>query len=80
MLVEAQPEARHSAKIIAALPKAAKAYKQQIERGLDSNLWAEFYARPAALVKKAVGTGVGSGGSGGVICTVPTIPTRIRLR
>ena len=91
-LVEAQPEARHSAKIIAALPKAAEAFKQQIERGLgdnpreankarvilkdllgpiqmcpgpDGSLWAEFYARPAALLKKAVGTGVGSDGSGG---------------
>ncbi len=36
-LVEAQPETRHSAKIIAALPKAAAAYRQQIERGLDNN-------------------------------------------
>ncbi len=93
-LVEAQPEARHFAKIITALPKAAAAYRQQIERGLDDNpreankarvilkdllgpiqmcpgpngsLWAEFYARPAALVKKAVGTSVGSDGSGGRI-------------
>ncbi len=31
----------------------------------DGSLWAEFYARPAALVKKAVGTGVGSDGRGG---------------
>ncbi|TDJ33818.1 MAG: hypothetical protein E2O53_09345, partial [Gammaproteobacteria bacterium] len=36
-LVNAQPETRHSAKIIAALPKAAEAYRQQIERGLDGN-------------------------------------------
>jgi len=106
-LVNAQPEARYSAKIIAALPKVAEAYRRQIERGLDDNpreankarvilkdllgpiqmcpgpdgsLWAEFYARPAALVKKAVGTGVGSDGSGGVICAVPTVATRIRLK
>jgi hypothetical protein len=31
----------------------------------DGSLWAEFDARPAALLKKAVGTSVGSGGSGG---------------
>jgi predicted nucleic acid-binding Zn-ribbon protein len=36
-LVNAQPEARHSAKIIAALPKAAEAYRRQIKRGLDNN-------------------------------------------
>ncbi len=47
--------------------------------GPDGGLWAEFYARPAALVKKAVGTGVGSDGSGGVICTVPTVLQRVRL-
>ena len=35
--------------------------------GPDGSLWAEFYARPAALLKKAVGTGVGSDGSGGRI-------------
>ncbi len=93
-LADAQPAASQTAKIIAALPKAAEAYRRQIELGLESNpreatkarvilkkllgpiemcpepdgsLWAEFYARPAALVKKAVGTGVGSGGSGGRI-------------
>jgi hypothetical protein len=93
-LVDAQPVARHSAKIIAALPRAAAAYRKQIEKGLevnpreankarvilrdllgpiqmrpepDGSLWAEFYARPAALVKKAVGTGVGSDGSGGAL-------------
>jgi DNA invertase Pin-like site-specific DNA recombinase len=93
-LIDAQPAARHSAKILAALPNAAAAYKRQIERGLDANpreaskarailrdllgpiqmcpgedgsLWAEFDARPAALLKKAVGTSVGSGGSGGRI-------------
>jgi len=86
-----QPAARKSAKIIAALPKAAEAYRLQIDRGLNNNpqeankarvilrdllgpiemcpgpdgsLWAEFYARPAALLKKAVGTAVGSDGSG----------------
>ena len=93
-LANAQPEARNFAKIITALPKAAEAYRQQIEPELDDNpreankarvilrdllgpiemcpepdgsLWAEYYARPAALLKKAVGTGVGSGGSGGRI-------------
>ncbi len=48
--------------------------------GPDGGLWAEFYARPAALVKKAVGTGAGSNGSGGLICTVPTVPKRVRLK
>ena len=94
-LVDAQPVARHSAKIIAALPRAAEAYKKQIEKGLganpreankarvilrdllgpiqmcpepDGSLWAEFDARPAALLKKTVGTSVGSDGSGGVLC------------
>ncbi len=81
-------------KIIAALPKAAETYRQQIARGLNDNpgkankarvilkdllgpiqmcpgpdgsLLVEFYARPAALVKKAIGTSVGSDGSGGAI-------------
>jgi len=93
-LIDAQPAAIQSAKIIAALPKAAEAYRRQIELGLDGNpreatkarailkellgpiemcpepdgsLWAEFCARPAARVKKAIGTGGGSGGSGGRI-------------
>ena len=38
----------------------------------DGNLWAEFDARPAALLKKAVGTSVGSDGSGGSLCTLAT--------
>lgn len=93
-LIDAQPAARQSAKILAALPNAAAAYKREIEQGLQANpreankarvilrdllgqiqmcpgedgsLWAEFDARPAALLKKAVGTSVGSGGSGGRI-------------
>ena len=93
-LIDAQPAARDSAKILAALPNAAAAYKRQIEKGLEANpreankarvilrdslgpiqmcpgedgsLWAKFDARPAALLKKAVGTSVGSGGSGGRI-------------
>ena len=93
-LIEAQPAAQQSAKVIAALPQAAQAYRRQIERGLQANpreankarvilkdllgpiqmcpeqdgsLWAEFDARPAALLKKAVGTSVGSDGSGGRI-------------
>jgi hypothetical protein len=45
-----------------------------------AGLWAEFYARPAALVKKAVGTEVGSDGSGGAICAVPTVRTRVQVR
>jgi hypothetical protein len=76
------------------LPKAAQAYREQIERGLGNNpreaakariilrdllgpiqmcprpdgtLWAKFDARPAALVKKAVGASVGLNGSGGMI-------------
>ncbi len=48
--------------------------------GPDGSLWAEFYARPAALLTKAVGTGVGSDGSGGVICAVPAVLQRIRLK
>ena len=93
-LIESQPAAQQSAKVIAALPQAAQAYRRQIERGLQANpreankarvilkdllgpiqmcpeqdgsLWAEFDARPAALLKKAVGTSVGSDGSGGRI-------------
>ena len=100
-LANARPEAHNSAKIIAALPEAAEAYRQQFERGLDDNpreaikarvilndlpgpiqmcpgpdgsLWVEFYARPAALVKKAIGTSVGSDGSGGSLCTLATSP------
>ena len=76
------------------MPRAAEAYKKQIEKGLganpreankarvilrdllgpiqmrpepDGSLWTEFDARPAALLKKAVGTSVGSDGSGGRI-------------
>ncbi len=86
------------------LHKAAEAYRQQIERGLDDNpreankarvilkdllgpiqmcpgpdgsLWVEFYARPAALVKKAIGTSVGSDGSGGSLCTLAIAPEQI---
>lgn len=33
--------------------------------GEDGSLWAAFDARPAALLKKAVGTTAGSGGNGG---------------
>ncbi len=33
--------------------------------------WAEFYARPATLVKRAIETGVGSDGSGGRMDCVP---------
>ena len=96
VLIDEQLAARDSAKILAALPKAAAAYKRQIEKGLeadrreankagailrdllgpiqmcpgeDGSLWAEFDARPADLLKKAVGTSVESGGSGGAICT-----------
>ena len=44
----------------------------QICPGPDGSLWVEFYARPAALVKKAIGTSVGSDGSGGSLCTLAT--------
>ncbi len=47
--------------------------------GQNDSLWVEFDAFPAPLLKKAVGTSVVSGGSGGVICAVPTAPTRVRL-
>ena len=43
-------------------------------------LYAEFYARPAALLQKAVGTGVGTCGSGGVLCAVPTVRRTVRLK
>lgn len=93
-IVEAQPAARQSAKILTVVPRAARAYCQQIERGLgedpreaakarivlrdllgpirlcpgkDGSLWAEYYPRPAALVKKAVGASVELNGSGGRI-------------
>ncbi len=36
-ILDAQPAARQSAKILTMLPKAAKAYRQQIERGLDND-------------------------------------------
>ncbi len=105
-LINSQPAARHSAKIISAVPEAAEAYQQQIELGLDGtpreankarailrdllgpiqmspgpdgSLWAEFDTRPAALLKKAVGTSVGSGGSGGVICTAEQLGTSMKL-
>ena len=47
--------------------------------GPDGSLWAEFYARPAALVKKAVGTGVGSDGSGGSLRPLATAPEPIAV-
>ena len=36
-LLDAQPAGRQSAKILTMLPKAAEAYRQQIERGLDDD-------------------------------------------
>ena len=36
-ILDAQPAARQSAKILTMLPKAARAYREQIERGLDDN-------------------------------------------
>ncbi len=48
--------------------------------GEDGSLWAEYRARPAALVKKAVGASAELNGSGGVICAVPTVPQRLRLK
>lgn len=106
-LINAQPVALHSAKIVAAIPKAADVYRRQIERGLENNpreaakarvilrdllgpiqmcpgpngtLWAECDARPAALLKKAVGASVELTGSGGAICAVPTVCTLVRLK
>ena len=35
--LETQPASRQSAKILSILPKAARAYREQIERGLDDN-------------------------------------------
>ena len=48
--------------------------------GPDGRLWAEYNTRPAVLVKKAVGANVELIGNGGVICTVPTVRTRVRLK
>ena len=44
-LLDAQPAARHSAKILTMLPKAARAYRQQIEQGLDNDPRAAAKAR-----------------------------------
>jgi len=102
-LLAAQPSAKRSAKVLSMLPRAAEAYRRQIEQGLDGDpraalkarviledlfggkvrlvpkpdgsLWAEYALQPAALLK-----GVGTDGSGGVICAVPTIPHRTRVR
>ena len=48
--------------------------------GEDGSLWAQYHTRPAALVKRAVGASVELSGSGGVICAVPPIPTRVRVK
>lgn len=106
-LMEAQPVAHQSVNIFSTLPKAAQAYREQIERGLDNcpreaakarvilrdllgpiqmcpgpdgALWAEFDARPAAIIKKAVGASVGLSGSGGRICHEPDVIERVRVR
>ena len=47
--------------------------------GPDNSLWAEYEICPAALLKAGT-AGASTDGSGGAICTVPTLPTRIRLR
>ena len=44
-LLDAQPAARQSAKILTMLPKAAEAYRKQIERGLDDDPRAAAKAR-----------------------------------
>ena len=49
-------------------------------RGPDKSLWLEFEIYPAALLQGAGATGVGTSGSGGVICTVPTVLTRIHVK
>ena len=48
--------------------------------GKDGSLWAQYDTRPAALIKRAVGASVELSGSGGVICSVPTVGTRVRLK
>ncbi len=48
--------------------------------GPDKSLWAEFEIYPAALLQRAGATGVGTSGSGGVICAVPTLPQRVRFK
>ncbi len=44
-LLDAQPAVRQSAKVLTMLPKAAQAYRQQIERGLDNDPRAAAKAR-----------------------------------
>jgi hypothetical protein len=43
--MDAQPAARQSAKILTMLPKAAEAYRKQIEKGLDNDPRAAAKAR-----------------------------------
>ena len=47
--------------------------------GSDKSLWAEYEICPAALL--ITGTaGASTDGSGGVICAVPTLPQRVRIK
>jgi hypothetical protein len=52
-LLQEQPYARQSAKVIATLPKAAKEYRRQIELGLDQDPRAAEKAR--AILRKLIG-------------------------
>lgn len=53
-LLDTQPAAKQSAKMLAALPKAADAYRRQIAQGLRDDPRAAGKAR--ALLRKLVGT------------------------
>lgn len=64
-ILVARPVARRSAKILAAIPVATQTYRRQIELGLDGD---------------PRGASVDLSGSGGVICSVPTVMQPIRLK
>jgi len=101
-LEAALPEAKQSAAVLAALPRAVALYKQQIELGLDGDpraalkgrailrrlvggrivlrpgpdrqIWAEYELRPGELLR------VGTGGGADSLCSVPSIPVRVRVK
>lgn len=101
-LEAALPEVKQTATVLAALPRAAALYRQQIELGLDGDpraalkarvilrrlvggsivlhpgpdrsLWAEYELRPGELLR------IGTGGGPCSLCTVPSIPVRVRVK
>ena len=53
-VLDTQPAAKRSAKMLAALPRAAEAYRRQIEKGLQDDARAAGKAR--VLLRKLLGT------------------------